>query len=80
MNLLAFATSRGGTGKPGCPAFAKLAVNAKCSADTIYLIARGHKRAGPKLARKLEVASDGFVSMQELRPDVFGPAEGVANG
>lgn len=78
MNLLDFALARGGTGKPGCPAFVELAAKAHCSPDTLYLIALGHKRAGPKLARKIDEASDGRVSRDELRPDVFGEGQGNA--
>jgi len=75
MNLLDYALAQGGTGKPGCQAFVDLARRADCSPDTLYLIALGHKRAGPKLARKIDEASDGQVRREDLRPDVFGDVQ-----
>ena len=38
----------------------------------------GKRPISPKFARKIEEVFG--VSRHELRPDVFGPAEGVANG
>jgi DNA-binding transcriptional regulator YdaS (Cro superfamily) len=49
-------------------------MRAECSADTLYMITKKHKQAGPKLARAIEHATDGVVTRYDLRPDVFGEA------
>jgi len=72
MNLQTYCTDNGGTGLRGCPVLAQVASAAECSADTLYMIAKGHKKAGAKLAGALEQATDGAVTRYELRPDVFG--------
>lgn len=80
MNLIRFATSQGGTGKIDCPVLATVAKGAECSPATLYMIGLGHKKASAKLARRIESATFGSVTRNNLRPDVFGPApeaEGV---
>lgn len=52
---------------------AALAGSAQCNRGTLYMIAKGHKKPGPKLAHRLEFATGGKVSRQNLRPDIFGP-------
>jgi DNA-binding transcriptional regulator YdaS (Cro superfamily) len=72
MDLIEYAVSQGGTGAPSCPVLAKTAQDAGCSAGTLYMIARGHKPAGPKLAGAIERATEGKVTRNTLRPDYFG--------
>ncbi len=60
------------------------AQRAQTTVAYLYQIAGGHSRAGAKLAKRLATESEGFVSVQELRPDLYGDmqpileAEGVA--
>lgn len=72
MNLQTYCTDNGGTGVRGCLVLAQVAQRADCSADTLYMITKGHKQAGAKLAGAIEQATDGRVTRYELRPDVFG--------
>jgi len=72
MNILSYATSRGGTGKRDCPVIQTTAVEAGCSSGTLYMIAMGHKRPSALLAGAIEQATNSAVTRQELRPDVFG--------
>lgn len=72
MDLINYAKTKGGTGKPGCPVFVVVAKGADCSAETLYLIARGLKTPSPKLANRIEGATEGGVARSELRPDIFG--------
>lgn len=72
MNLPDYIRSQGGTAKLSCPVIARVAQAADCSPSTLYMIASGNKKAGPKLAGRIEAATG--VSRHELRPDVFGPA------
>lgn len=74
MNLSDYIRAQGGTAKLSCPVIASVALAANCSPNTLYMIQLGHKQAGPALANAIEVATDGEVSRQELRPDIFGPA------
>ena len=39
------------------------------------LLTGGHRRASPGLARRLCAASDGNVTLAELRPDIWTPDE-----
>lgn len=78
MDLISYATSKGGTGKPGCPILNEVAVGSGCSADTLYLIARGHKTPGAKLSNRIEQATAGQVPRAVLRPDYFGEDAAVA--
>lgn len=41
------------------------------SVGYLYLVAGGHRRASPELAKKIEEASEGKVTRAELRPDIF---------
>ncbi len=72
MNLPDYIRSQGGTAKLSCPVIARVARQAECSPSTLYMIASGNKKAGPKLAGRIEAVTE--VTRQELRPDVFGPA------
>lgn len=72
MDLIAYALKKEGTGTLLCPVLAQVANAAECSVGTLYMIAKGHKLAGPKLASRIEAATGGEVTRQVLRPDVFG--------
>lgn len=74
MNLTDYATSKGGTAKLGCPILASTATAAKCSAATLYMIARGHKQVSAQLAVRIAAATDNAVTASDLRPDLFGIA------
>lgn len=74
MNLTDYATSKGGTAKLGCPILASTAIAAKCSAATLYMIARGHKQVSAQLAVRIAAATDNAVTAGDLRPDLFGVA------
>lgn len=50
-------------------AFAK---RSKTKVAYLYQIAGGHRACGPKLAVRIEQASSGGVTKQELRSDLFG--------
>lgn len=73
MNLSDHVKQMGGAGTIGCPVLAELAQKAECSAATLYMIARGHKTPGAKLARRIADATSGAVTLHELRSDVFPP-------
>lgn len=72
MELLTYVRNSGGTGTLGCPVLASLAGRCSCSYRTLYMIALGHKKAGPLLARRIATATG--ISLHDLRPDVFGEA------
>jgi len=78
MNLTDYAISKGGTGKLGCPVLACTALAAQCSAATLYMIARGHKTVSARLAVRIAGATANEVEPRDLRPDVFGAADAVA--
>lgn len=73
MNLIDYCTAKGGTATATCPVIAKVAADAGCSPLTLYMIARGHKPAGPILAGRIAHATDNAVSREVLRPDIFAP-------
>lgn len=52
---------------------AALALKCGSSVQYLYLIFSGHKVSGPRLAVKIEEATDGKVKRTDLRPDIFGP-------
>ncbi|USJ00891.1 helix-turn-helix domain-containing protein [Xanthomonas prunicola] len=72
MNLTEYAQCRGGSATAACPVFAKVAGAAGCSVLTLYMIARGHKKASGALANRIDQATAGVVKRSVLRPDVFG--------
>lgn len=74
MDLQTYVQKKGGTGTRQCPVLASLAAGVDCSPATLYMINKGHKRAGHKLVRKLEDATANQVCRHDLRPDIFGPA------
>lgn len=74
MDLTNYILSKGGTAKISCPVVAFIAGKSGCSPATLYMIASGHKKAGPKLSARIEAATDNEVSRHDLRPDIFGPA------
>lgn len=71
MDLHTYCTENGGTGLRGCPVLTQVGKRAACSSDTLYMIAKGHKRPSALLAGFIEQATGGAVTRQELRPDVF---------
>lgn len=72
MKLIDYAVLQGGTGAPKCPALKAVARRVECSPATLYLIAKGHKQCGPKLANRIEAATAGGVTRFDLRADLFG--------
>ncbi|NEV64718.1 helix-turn-helix domain-containing protein [Thiorhodococcus minor] len=56
-------------------------VAAAAGTKPVYLrqVARGHRRAGHALARAIERATDGLVTIHDLRPDIFGPPPGTSD-
>lgn len=76
MRLTEYIHQSGGTGALSCPVVAQIATDARCSHRTLYMIAKGHKQAGPILARRIECATEGNVTARELRPDYFGDIAG----
>lgn len=75
MNLTDYVQKEGGTGTVGCQVLARVAAAAGCSTGTLYMIAKGHKQAGPKLAQSIETATGGEVTRKDLRPDIYGLPE-----
>lgn len=71
MNLTDYVRDLDGQATLRCPVLARIAHDADCSPATLYMIARGHKLAGPKLAGKIEEATCGAVTRHDLRPDYF---------
>jgi len=78
MNLTDYAISKGGTAKIGCPVLASTASTARCSAATLYMIARGHKAVSARLAVRIADATDNAVAAADLRPDLFRAATPAA--
>lgn len=74
MNLTDYASSKGGTGKLGCPVLTTIAAAADCSAATLYMVARGHKTVGAALAIRIAAATDQLVAAADLRPDLYAHA------
>lgn len=74
MKLSRHIKTIGGEIRIDCPVLAAVADAAGCAASTLYMIALGHKKAGPLLARAIESATGGAVTRYELREDVFGAA------
>ena len=72
MKLTEYAIQEGGTAKIGCPIFRRIAEDPLVdkSPATIYMIALGHKVAGESLCMRIEAATNGAVTCEELRDDV----------
>jgi DNA-binding transcriptional regulator YdaS (Cro superfamily) len=58
--------------RPQGDACQRVAQAANCAPGTLYLIALGHRKPGPTLAARITRATDGEVSPESLRPDIFG--------
>lgn len=73
MDLSAYALSKGGTGTISCRVLGQIAsaMQPACSAATLYMISKGHKKASALLARRIETATNGGVTGYDLRPDIF---------
>lgn len=39
---------------------------------SVTLVANGHRKAGPDLAKKISLATGGVVPLAKLRPDLWG--------
>jgi DNA-binding transcriptional regulator YdaS (Cro superfamily) len=49
-----------------------LAAKAGTNRAYLYQLSTGHRKASPKLARKIHEATAGAVGLADLRPDVWG--------
>lgn len=47
----------------------KYAKRAKTSVGYLYLVAGGHRKAGPELAGRMVTAGEGEVELHDIRPD-----------
>jgi len=54
-----------------------LAADCETTVEYFFQISGGHSEPSPKLALKIESATRGLVSRQELRPDIY-PKESAA--
>ena len=61
-------------GQPGVD-IDTLAANAGTKPVYLRQIVKGHRKPSHGLARAIEVATNGRVTRQELRPDIFGPVD-----
>lgn len=44
----------------------------------VKLLRSGHKRVGHAMAKRILVATDGQVTLHEMRPDIWAPSAGQA--
>lgn len=79
MTIRTHITANGGTCTIGCTVLAEIAKRAGCKPSTLYMIATGHKRPGHLLAQGIERATDGAVTRQDLRPDIWPPEDQEAS-
>ncbi|MBK8583253.1 MAG: helix-turn-helix domain-containing protein [Flavobacteriales bacterium] len=70
-DLSKYLTSLGSRGVLKCPIVAWLAKASGCGPGTLYMIARKHKQPSARLARRIEKATNGYVTAASLRPDIF---------
>ena len=75
MDISAYAHAEGGTGKINCPVLARVATLAGCSFRTLYMVSLGHKQASPNLAVRIQAATNGAVTVADLRPDLAAAME-----
>lgn len=73
MDLQTYCVQKGGTALRGCPVLTQLATDAGYSAETLYMVSKGHKQAGPLMAAAIDKATHSEVTRADLRPDIFGP-------
>lgn len=78
MNLTEYFKSKGGTGKPSCVELIRMARRIAVAPRTLYMIVRGHKLPGPILCAHIEAYTEGKVSRQDLRPEIFKGIEAIA--
>lgn len=69
--LSKYIASLGSRGVLKCPIVASLAKASGCGPGTLYMIARKHKQPSARLARRIEKATNGYVTAASLRPDIF---------
>lgn len=55
-----------------------LAERLDCSKQLVSHWRVGRQQPSPRMARRLHDVSGGAISVHELRPDIFGPAERAA--
>mgnify|MGYP000468095846 CR=1 FL=1 len=55
--------------------YSALGQRVEASSQNIGRIVRGLRQASPALALRIERATDGAVTRQELRPDIYPPDE-----
>lgn len=77
MNLIEFCIAQGGNGTPNCVVLRRMAARIGTAVRTLYMVARGHKLAGPRLCARLEAYTDGAVRREDLRPDIFTAAKAM---
>lgn len=53
----------------------EFAERAETTVNYIPLLTGGHRLASPAMARRLSDASNGAVSLSDLRPDIWPPSE-----
>jgi DNA-binding transcriptional regulator YdaS (Cro superfamily) len=46
-----------------------------CTPQQVGRLVRGSRQASPRMARLIEQATNGTVTREELRPDIFGEIE-----
>jgi len=49
----------------------KFAKKAGTKISYLWQVAQGHRNASASLARRIEIATDGTVTKEELRPDIY---------
>jgi len=78
MNLSDYIKNQGGTAKADCPVIAAVALKAGCKPSTLYVISLGHKKPSWKLSLEIVKATDGLVTVHDLRSDIVGPPPAAA--
>lgn len=80
MDLLTYCEKQGGTGRRGCPVLLRIAGDTGFSAETLYMVARGHKRPGHGMAREIARSTNHEVTREDLRADIFGEPAAAGEG
>jgi DNA-binding transcriptional regulator YdaS (Cro superfamily) len=75
MNLIQYRDKHAGSGRD---VWGDLAGAVGSSKAYISQIAHGHRRASAEMARDIEIKTNGEVTRDQLRPDLFGPLEDAA--
>lgn len=80
MDLQTYCEKNGGTARRGCPVLARIAGDTGYSAETLYMVAKGHKRPSWGMANGIATSTNNEVQREGLRPDVFGAEPAAAEG